>query len=85
MIPLLQSKVTNSHATLITLFMNAVDETHHLDPEGGPRISTHDQAMKRALEYLSAPPTSLTPNSPFFFKVLSSLDGVSNHEKTLDR
>lgn len=85
MIPLLQSPLTNPHATLITLLMNAVDEIKFFDAENNSHMSAQDPTMKRVLEYLSASPTALTPISPFVFKVLSARDGVTSHDSTFNR
>ncbi|KAG8157039.1 hypothetical protein KVR01_013029 [Diaporthe batatas] len=81
----IESTATNPHATLITLFMNAVDETQHFDSKGGPRNSPHDPAIKRAMAYLSVSPASLTANNPMIFKLLLARDSVSNHDNTFDR
>lgn len=85
MIPLLQGSLTNPHATLITLFMNAVEETMFLDGEEGPRISAQDQSIKRVLAYVPASLTALTPTNPVIFKVMSARAAVTRHDGTFDR
>lgn len=85
MIPLLQGPLTNPHATLITLFMNAVDETRFLDGEEDSPLSTQDLTSKRVRAYVSASLPALTPNSPIIFKVMSARDRVKCHDSTFDR
>lgn len=85
MIPLLQSPETNSHATLITLFMNAVEEIKHFDADGDTGLSSQDPNIKRVLEYLPASQMSLSPTSPLIFKVLTARDCVANHDNRFNR
>lgn len=89
MIPLLQGPLTNPHATLITLLMNAVSETKFLYGADGSRLSAQEAAqhpeMQRALKYLSAPTSALTSNSPIVFKLMSAWTGVTSHDDAFDR
>lgn len=84
MIPLLQSPLENPHATLITLFMNAVDE-NMTEAEERSNMNAKGPTMKRILQYLSPPVRQLTPNDPIIFKILSARDSVANHDSTFDR
>jgi hypothetical protein len=61
MVPLLQGPLINPHATLITLFMNAVDEkiTEH---DRTAEMTQHSPTTKRLLKYL--PPKGM-PTNPF--------------------
>ena len=54
MVPLLQSPMTNPHATLITLFMNAIDENLTEQDEVAGLLSD-DTTLKRLLQYLPPP------------------------------
>ncbi|KAL2293460.1 hypothetical protein FJTKL_05361 [Diaporthe vaccinii] len=71
MIPLLQTPLDNPHATLITLFMNAVDE-NITDAEICAHMNTQDPTMKRILQYLSFSPRQPIPNDPIIFKILAA-------------
>jgi hypothetical protein len=61
MVPLLQTPQENPHATLITLFMNAVDETL-TDQDKMEGVTPHSPTTKRLLKYL---PLKRMPTSPY--------------------
>lgn len=84
MIPLLQSPLENPHSTLITLFMNAVDE-NFTDAERFSYMNQQGPTMKRILQYLSFTPKALIPNDPIIFKLLAARDCVASHDSTFDR
>lgn len=84
MIPLLQTPVDNPHATLITLFMNAVDENIS-DAEIRAHTNAQGPTMKRILQYLSFSPRQLIPNDPILFKILAARGCVANYDSTFDR
>lgn len=84
MIPLLQTPLDNPHATLITLFMNAVDE-NITDAEICAHMNTQDPTMKRILQYLSFSPRQPIPNDPIIFKILAARGCVTNYDSTFDR
>lgn len=84
MIPLLQSPLDNPHATLITLFMNAVDE-NITDAERRSHMNAQGPTMKHILQHLSFSPRQLIPNDPAIFKILAAQDCVANHDSTFDR
>ncbi|GFF81194.1 hypothetical protein IFM60648_05945 [Aspergillus lentulus] len=61
MVPLLQTPQENPHATLITLFMNAVEETL-TDQDRMLDLTTHSPTTKRLLKYL---PLKRRPTSAY--------------------
>ncbi|KAK4237717.1 hypothetical protein C8A03DRAFT_44438 [Achaetomium macrosporum] len=84
MVPLLQSPLANPHATLITLFMNAVDE-NMTDADRIADMARHSPATKRLLKYL---PLKGMPNSqsdPELIKFIFARDSVATHDHIFDR
>jgi uncharacterized membrane protein (DUF106 family) len=53
MIPLLQTPLQNPHATLITLFMNAVEETL-TDEDRMQGMTSHSRETKDLFQYIRA-------------------------------
>ncbi|KAK3324964.1 hypothetical protein B0H66DRAFT_511247 [Apodospora peruviana] len=86
MIPLLRNPIANPHATLITLFMNAVDECL-TDSEKNSLMDPGGPTMDRLFKYLPpqqwrGPPTK---NSPDSIKFVYANDLVATYEKVFDR
>jgi hypothetical protein len=81
MVPLLQWPRVNPHATLITLFMNAVAE-YTTTADRVADIMRHSETMKRLLQYLP-PNIEMTPVESI--KFYSTRDIVANHEPIFDR
>lgn len=79
MIPLLQRPLVNPHATLITLFMNAVPE-NLTDTE---RLADLD--AERIVRYLSLSSMPTNACDPVIFKVLMARNAVATHDRTFDR
>lgn len=85
MVPLLQSPSINPHATLITLFMNAVDETRTQQDQMND-MGPHTQTTKRLLKYL--PPKGISTiniSDPELIKFSFARDSVANHDNIFDR
>ncbi|PYI11901.1 hypothetical protein BO78DRAFT_440822 [Aspergillus sclerotiicarbonarius CBS 121057] len=82
MLPLLQTPLDNPHATLITLFMNAVEDTLTIGDrlEG---LASH-VTKRRLLRYLpNGPPTS--PHSPEMVKLTAAHPMVTSYDYVFDR
>lgn len=84
MVPLLQSPVVNPHATLITLFMNGVDE-NLTDLERFSGMIPGGATWMRTLRYLSLTNRQLEPNDPVIFKILAAQDCLANHDVVFSR
>lgn len=84
MVPLLQGPLINPHATLITLFMNAVDE-NTTDRERLADMTPHSPAMKTLLKYLPFKGRPTNPSDPELLQFLSARDNVATHDHTFDR
>ncbi|KAL7789378.1 hypothetical protein V8C37DRAFT_417967 [Trichoderma ceciliae] len=84
MVPLLQGPLINPHATLITLFMNAVAEKR-TDQDRIEGITAHSPATKRLLEYL--PPKGIPTNvfDPEMIKMSYARDYVVTFDHIFDR
>ncbi|KAL7804936.1 hypothetical protein V8C44DRAFT_369117 [Trichoderma aethiopicum] len=80
MAPLLQGPFVNPHATLITLFMNAVPEIM-TSQERGALMSPQEQPMKRLLKFLPMERIPMSPFDPSFIKMsyASSIMGTYDH------
>ncbi|KFY35595.1 hypothetical protein V494_05774 [Pseudogymnoascus sp. VKM F-4513 (FW-928)] len=86
MAPLLQSPLVNPHATLITLFMNAIEEkTTSADQVAS--MTPHSPETKRVIKYL--PPTnngiSMGSYSTYIIKVLAARDIVATYDHIFKR
>lgn len=79
MIPLLQNKVDNPHATLITLFLNAVEETENQNTK------PDSASTRKLLQYI--PLTSVWPSryDPTLVKFDMARDLVTDHDTVFDR
>ncbi|OBT63191.1 hypothetical protein VE03_07739 [Pseudogymnoascus sp. 23342-1-I1] len=86
MVPLLQGPLVNPHATLITLFMNAVDENLTTrDQLSG--MSPHSPERKRLLKYLPTTNMGMTmnPSSPEIIKFLFARNIVVTYDHIFNR
>ncbi len=81
MVPLLQTHIENPHATLITLFMNAVAETM-TDQD---RKSDSSIAMKRLLQYLPMMALLTSTYDPEVIKLLIAKDIVAPSDHIFGR
>ncbi|KAH9225123.1 hypothetical protein K456DRAFT_1776129 [Colletotrichum gloeosporioides 23] len=84
MIPLLQSPLVNPHATLITLFMNAVDE-NATEMERLTDMKADGLVMKRIYKYLSPSGRPLNYYDTTIFKVMAAQDCVPTYDQVFDR
>ncbi|KAJ1328217.1 hypothetical protein MN608_07553 [Microdochium nivale] len=82
--PLLQSHAINPHATLITLFMNAVDENRN-EQDQILEVSPSSLTIKTLTKYM--PPTRRLANNndPDIFKFTSAMGYVTNHDRYFNR
>lgn len=85
-LPLLQTPLENPHATLITLFMNAVDETL-TDQDKLRDMTSNLSTSKRLFEYLSPKggPRPASPYDPLFIKSNLGWDILTAYDHTFDR
>ncbi|KAL2128172.1 hypothetical protein VTI74DRAFT_9548 [Chaetomium olivicolor] len=81
--PLLQGPLVNPHATLITLFMNAVDE-NTTDEDRIADLAPHSSTMERLLKYLPRKGMPASQFDPELMKLYFSCDIVANHEHVFD-
>jgi len=85
MMPLLQDPLINSYATLITLFMNVVDE-NITDQDIMADATPHSLTTKRLLKYL--PIKGMAPFSvyePNVIKLLFARDTIATYDHIFDR
>jgi hypothetical protein len=85
MVPLLQGPLINPHATLITLFMNAVEE-NRTDQDRTASMNPHSPTTKRLLKYL--PPKRIMQNyisDPEIIKISYARDSVATYDHIFDR
>ncbi|OBT80489.1 hypothetical protein VF21_00845 [Pseudogymnoascus sp. 05NY08] len=86
MMPLLQGPLVNPHATLITLFMNAVDESM-TNKDQMACITPHSPEAKRLLRYL--PPIDMgmmmNPGGPDIIRYLCAQDIVATYDHIFNR
>lgn len=78
--PLLQSHAMNPHATLITLFMNAVDEIKTKQDQI-LEMSSSSLALKTLIKYMPPTGRSASKNDPAIMKLSSSVDYVASHDR----
>lgn len=83
MIPLLQNTRDNSHATLITLFMNTIDET--LTQQDSMRHMQNSSSTKRLLSYLPPDGARLSKYDPRLIKFSLGRDIVINYDDIFER
>ncbi|KAJ5761103.1 hypothetical protein N7520_008259 [Penicillium odoratum] len=87
MVPLLQSPLENPHATLITLFMNAVEESL-TDADRMEGLTSKSQITKRLMKYF--PPnkmkmTSISRYDPIMIKVAVGRELITTWDDVFDR
>jgi hypothetical protein len=82
--PMLQTPLANKHATLVTLFMNAVDETI-TEQDKLSDMTTNSPAMKRLLKYLPPRGTPTTDFAPEIIKFSLARDAVSTYDHIFER
>lgn len=83
MVPLLQSPLENPHATLILLFLNAVDE--NLSDQDKLDSLTEQNAVQRLSKYLPPKRRLISPHDPEFAQFYLGLDLVTNFDNIFDR
>jgi hypothetical protein len=84
MVPLLQGPLINPHATLITLFMNAVDE-NITDQDQISDMTPHSPTTKRLLKYLPPKGMPTNPFDPELIKISFARDNVATYDHIFDR
>lgn len=89
MVPLLQGPLINPYATLITLFMNAVDE-NITDEDRMANMTPHSPTTKRLLKYLPRKglhPNGMHPNlySPEAVKFSFAWNSVATFDHIFDQ
>jgi hypothetical protein len=84
MVPLLQSPLVNPHATLITLFMNAVDEGITYEERIADMLP-HSPTTKRLLKYLPRKGMPTSKYDPELIKFNFARDCVATYDHVFDR
>ena len=84
MIPLLQNPVQNSHVTMITLFMNAVDE-NLTDDDEMKSLTPHSRETKDLLRYLPPKRARNSRYDPAIIKFNVGRDLVTTYDQVFDR
>lgn len=84
MVPLLQTPLQNPHATLITLFMNAVDETL-TDQDELRDLTDNRRVTKRLFKYLPPKGRPTSPYDPALVKFDLGRDFVTTYDHIFDR
>jgi hypothetical protein len=84
MVPFLQGPLANPHATLITLFMNAVDE-NITDQDRIADMTPHSPTTKRLLKYLPPKRMPINESDPEIIKVSFTRDNVATYDHIFDR
>lgn len=84
MIPLLQNAVDNPHATLITLFMNAVEETM-TDEDKIQDMTPSSTSSRRLAQYIPLRGGQVTRYDPKVIKYYMGQDLVTEYELVFDR
>ncbi|GFG26617.1 monoterpene epsilon-lactone hydrolase [Aspergillus udagawae] len=84
MVPLLQTPLDNPHATLVTLFMNAVDETL-TDEDRIQDLTAHSPTTKRLFKYLPPKGRPTSPYDPELIKFNLGRDLVKPYDHIFDR
>lgn len=83
MVPLLQGPLVNPHATLITLFMNAVDE--NLTDQDRMADMMDEPMTSRLLKYLPPKTRAVNTSSPEVIKLSFARDIVAHFDRIFDR
>ena len=84
MVPLLQETLVNPHATLITLFMNAVDE-NTTDQERFANMAPHSLSSNRLRKYLPLKTAPTSEWDPELIKWGYVRDSLGPHDHIFDR
>jgi hypothetical protein len=84
MVPLLQGPLVNPHATLVTLFMNAVDE-NITEKDQMSSISANSPATKRLVKYLPPKGMPANPYDPEIIKISLARDNVVTYDHIFAR
>lgn len=84
MIPLLQNPVQNPHATMITLFMNAVDE-NLTDDDRMQGLTLHSRATRDLLRYLPPKAARTSTYDPAIIKFNVGRELVTTYDRVFDR
>lgn len=84
MIPLLQNPVQNSHATMITLFMNVVDESL-TDDDRMQGLTLYSRATRDLLKYLFLKGALNSRYDPAIIKFNVGRDLVTTYDHVFDR
>lgn len=86
MVPLLQEPHINPHATLITLFMNVVDENMTTEDQRAD-ITPHSLTTKRLHKYLPRTNRGMTTNTygPEIIKISFARDIVKSYDNIINR
>jgi hypothetical protein len=84
MVPLLQGPLINPHATLITLFMNAVEESI-TKQDRISNLTLHDPTTKRLLQYLPRKGMPVSSFDPEIIKFSYARDYVTTFDHIFDR
>lgn len=82
MMPLLQIPLINPHATLITLFMNAVDE-HLTEQDRIADITPQILTTKRLFQYLPPKGMPMNPFDPESIKISFAQHTVATYDKVV--
>lgn len=84
MVPLLQTPVENPHATMITLFMNAVEETK-TDEDRFRGLTPDSPETKRLFKYLPPKKRAMSRNDPILIKLNVARELVGTYDRIFDR
>ena len=84
MMPLLQGPHINPYATLITLFMNVVDE-NVTNEDKIADITTNSPTTKRLLEYLPPKRRPAGTYDPEIIKLTAARESVATYDHVFDR
>jgi hypothetical protein len=84
MVPLLKGPHVNPYATLLTLFMNVVDE-NVTNEDKISDITTHSPTTKRLHKYLPPKRKPVGTYDPEIVKILASRESVATYDHVFDR
>jgi hypothetical protein len=84
MVPFLQGPLVNPHASLITLFMNAVDEAM-TEQDTLASMAPHNPTTQRLYKYLPSRGRLTSPFDPELIRVSFARDIVGTYDHIFDR
>jgi hypothetical protein len=84
MAPLLQEPAVNPHATLITLFMNAVDESM-TDQDRMADATEGSQSSRDLVKYIRPTGPLTGAHDPVLIRFSFARDFVTSHDRYFDR